>query len=77
MCELIENTEVRLSLPPLQVQRDAIEENTGERFSFSETIYSNADFVPDLMPDDCDVETRALAELCLVLFNSNEFVFVY
>jgi hypothetical protein len=77
MYELIEGTEVQLSLPPLQVQRDAIEENTGERFTFSETIYSNADFVPDLMPADCDTETRALAELCLVLFNSNEFIFVY
>jgi mono/diheme cytochrome c family protein len=77
MVELVDESRVQLSRPPLQVQRDAVEENTGERFSFTETIYSNADFVPDLMPEDCDRETRALAELCLVLFNCNEFMFVY
>jgi hypothetical protein len=34
---------------------------------------ANAEFVPDLAPTDVDERTRALADLCLVLFNSNEF----
>lgn len=63
--------------PPLSVQRDAIEENTGERFSFQEILHANADFIPDLQPAQCDAHTRALADICLVLLNSNEFVYVY
>ncbi|WP_206028467.1 PSD1 and planctomycete cytochrome C domain-containing protein [Thalassoroseus pseudoceratinae] len=62
---------------PLEVQRNAIEENTGEKFSFQETLYANSEFVPDLTPKDCDLRTRALADVCLVLFNSNEFCYVY
>ena len=62
---------------PLKVRREAVEENTGEKFSFTETLYSNADFVPDLQSADCDVSTRALADVCLSIFNTNEFVYVY
>ena len=63
--------------PPLEVRRDAVEENTGEKFSFSERLHAYADFVPDLQPADCDAHIRALADVCLVLFNSNEFAYVY
>ena len=62
---------------PLSVRRDEIEENTGEKFSFTETLYSNADFVPDLQAADCDNRTRALADVCLSLLNTNEFAYVY
>lgn len=65
------------AIQPLEIQRDAIEENTGERFSFQEKMHANADFVPDLRPEDCDANTRALADVCLVLFNVNEFAYVY
>ena len=34
-------------------------------------------FQPDLKPWDVKPETRALAELCLVLLNSSEFLYVY
>jgi len=63
--------------PPLEVRRDAVEENTGEKFSFQEKLHSNAEFVPDLQPTDVDARTRALADVCLALFNSNEFAYVY
>jgi hypothetical protein len=63
--------------PPLEVRRDAIEENTGEKFSFSETLHGYAEFVPDLQPADVDARTRALADVCLVLLNSNELAYVY
>ena len=63
--------------PPLTVKRDAVEENTGEKFSFQEKLPGYADFIPDLQPADVDAQTRALADLCLVLLNSNEFVYLY
>ena len=73
---LPEHTEATEGLP-LQVVRDAVEENTGERFVFQENLYSNANFVADLQPGDVDLRTRALADLCLVMFNANEFLYVY
>ncbi len=63
--------------PPLSVKRDAVEENTGEKFSFQEKLPGYAEFVPDLQPADCDARTRALADVCLVLMNSNEFSYLY
>jgi hypothetical protein len=63
--------------PPLRVRRDAVEENTGEKFSFNEELHAYAEFVPDLQPADVDARTRALADVCLVLLNSNEFAYLY
>ena len=63
--------------PPLKVRRDAVEENTGEKFSFDEELHAYAEFVPDLQSADVDARTRALADVCLVLLNSNEFAYVY
>ena len=63
--------------PPLEVRRDAVEENTGEKFSFSEKLHAYADFIPDLQPADVPAHTRALADVCLALLNSNEFAYVY
>jgi len=70
-------TEFPFTKLPLSVRRDAVEENTGEKFSFTETLYSNADFLPDLQAADCDIRTRALADVCLSILNTNEFVYVY
>ncbi len=66
-----------LATPPVEVVREAVEENTGEKFTFIERLYSNADFVPDLQLADVDRHTRALSDVCLVILNSNEFVYVY
>lgn len=63
--------------PPLEITREAVEENTGEKFSFREKLHAYADFVPDLQASDVDAHTRALADVCLVLLNSNEFAYVY
>ncbi len=62
---------------PTRVDREAVDELSGERFVFSESLDVYEQFVPDLKPWDADARTRGLAELCLVLFNSNEFVYVY
>ncbi|WDQ16838.1 PSD1 and planctomycete cytochrome C domain-containing protein [Rhodopirellula sp. P2] len=62
--------------PPLEVVRKAVEENTGEKFEFVERLHANVDFQPDLQPADVDRQTWALADVCLVLLNCNEFVYV-
>ena len=62
---------------PTEVVREAAEENTGEKFTFTEPLEVYADFVPDLQPSDVGPEIRGLAEVCLVLLNSNEFAYVY
>ena len=54
-----------------------MEENTGEKFSFQETLPGYADFIPDLQTADVDAQTRALADVCLALLNSNEFAYLY
>ena len=52
---------------PSEVVREAVEENTGVRFQFVEPLEIYDDFVPDLGPSQVDA----------VLFNSNEFTYVY
>jgi mono/diheme cytochrome c family protein len=61
---------------PRSVVREALEENTGEKFRFTEPLEVSAHFVPDLKPADCPLPTRGLAEVCLVLFNTNEFAYI-
>jgi hypothetical protein len=77
MTALRSDEKLEPTTPPLEVRREAVEENTGERFSFTEKLHSNAEFIPDLQAKNVDAKTRALADVCLVLLNSNEFVFVY
>jgi hypothetical protein len=62
---------------PKEVVRQAVEENTGERFTFTEPLEMYADFVPDVKASDVGPKVRGLAEVCLVLLNSNEFAYVY
>jgi len=62
---------------PKEVVREAVEENTGEKFSFAEPLEVYSDFVPDLKPSDVSPQVRGLAEVCLVILNSNEFAYVY
>lgn len=59
---------------PREITREAVEENTGERFTFTEPLEAAADFIPDPDFADVDIQIRGLAEVCLVLFNTNEFI---
>ncbi|MBA4190402.1 MAG: hypothetical protein C0467_20635 [Planctomycetaceae bacterium] len=61
---------------PTEVVREAVEENTGEKFSFKEVLPAAKDFVPDPHPADATPELRGLMEVCLVLFNANEFIYL-
>ncbi len=62
---------------PRDVERSAIEEMTGDSFTFTERLFGYDNYVRDPGLADVDAETRALADLCLVVFNSNEFLYVY
>ncbi len=62
---------------PTQIVRQAIEENTGVEFEYTEPLEMYEEFVPDLKPADASPKLRGLAELCLVIFNSNEFAYVH
>ena len=62
---------------PTSVKREMFEEMTGESFEYVEELDVYKDYVPDLQPTDVDARTRAFADLVAVLFNANEFVYVY
>jgi hypothetical protein len=53
-----------------------VEELTGEMVHWDEDLSALADYERDLMPWQVTPEIRALADLCLVLLNSNEFLYV-
>jgi len=63
--------------PPKSVKRSMVHERTGVESSWHEPLDVYAEtFVPDLKPWDVRPQTRALASFCLVLFNSNEFLYL-
>ncbi len=71
------NIEYQPARYPTQVVRRANEETSGQLFEFVERLFAYEDYVPDIEPHQVDARTRALADICLVLLNSNEFVYVY
>jgi hypothetical protein len=61
---------------PTTVKRHMVEELTGETVYWDEDLSVLKDYHRDLMPWQADAATRALADLCLVLMNSNEFLYL-
>ncbi|MCM8534994.1 MAG: PSD1 and planctomycete cytochrome C domain-containing protein [Lentisphaeraceae bacterium] len=62
---------------PKLVERNCVEEFTGETFQYFERLDIYENYISDKKMWDVDPTTRALADLCLVLFNSNEFIYIY
>ncbi len=62
---------------PKSITRSLVEELTGQPFEYEEILPAFEKYVPDKKPADVNANTRALADLCLLLFNSNEFIYVY
>ena len=62
---------------PTRITRSLVEEFTGAPFEYEEWLPAYEDFVPDTKPWRVAPATRALADLCLLLLNSNEFAYVY
>ena len=61
---------------PDRVQRTVMAEKTGQPYSFIEIMPAYRDYQPDLQPSDVDAKTRALALVCRVLLNTNEFSYL-
>lgn len=61
---------------PTTLERSLVEEFTGEPFTYVEILPVFENYTPDLKPAQATPETRALADLCMVLLNTNEFLFI-
>lgn len=62
---------------PTSVTRSLVEEFSGKKFEYEEILPTFENYTPDPKAADVSADTRALADLCLLLFNSHEFVHVY
>ena len=62
---------------PNVVTRNAVEENTGQPFSFEEKLFGYDEMEKDIHLSDLPIHQRALAEVAFVLMNSNEFMYVF
>jgi hypothetical protein len=61
---------------PTSIKRHMVEEMTGEDVYWEDELDVLKHYQRDVMPWEVGPETRALAEVCLVLLNSNEFLYV-
>lgn len=59
-----------------EARRTVMAEKTGEPYDFIEIMPAYEKYVPDLQPADVDAKTRGLAQVCLVVFNLNEFAYL-
>ena len=71
------STSPRAETYPTQITRSLVEEFTGAPFEYQEWLPIYEDYQPDTRAWEVGPSTRALADLCLLLFNSNEFAYVY
>jgi hypothetical protein len=62
---------------PTRITRSLVEELSGRAFEYEEVLPVFEDYVADRKPWEVAPTTRALADICLLLINSNEFMFVY
>ena len=61
---------------PTEITRSLVEELSGRVFEYSEILPIFETYHPDQKATDVSPETRALADVCLLLFNTNEFLYV-
>lgn len=61
---------------PAKITRSLVEEFSGKKFEYTEILPIFEEYQPDSKPSDVSAGTRALADLCLLLMNSNEFMYV-
>ena len=61
---------------PTKITRSLVEEFSGRPFEYEEILPVFEKYTADKKPVDVSAETRALADMCLLLFNSNEFMYV-
>ena len=61
---------------PVKIKRTVMAEKTGQPYDFIEIMPAFETYVPDLQPYQVNARTRGLAQVCLVLFNLNEFAYL-
>lgn len=62
---------------PTRITRSLVEEFSGKVFEYEEILPAFENYVPDKKAIDVTPETRALADVCLALFNTHEFAYLY
>lgn len=62
---------------PTKVTRSLVEEFSGQTFEYEEILPAFEHYTPDKKAADVSSDTRALADVCLLLFNSHEFIHLY
>jgi hypothetical protein len=62
---------------PTEILRSLVEEFSGDPFEYTERLTHYANYTYDRTGADSEASTRALADICLLLINSNEFIYVY
>ncbi|QEG00725.1 Planctomycete cytochrome C [Stieleria maiorica] len=61
---------------PSSITRSLVEEFSGKVFKYEEILPVFENYQYDLKAADVSPETRALADMCLLLWNTNEFMYV-
>lgn len=61
---------------PAHITRSLVEEFSGSPFEYQEILPRFEKYVADPKPADVSADTRALADMCLLLLNANEFMYV-
>jgi len=62
---------------PTEITRSLVEEFSGKPFEYIEWLPTFEDYHPDKKASDVGPPVRALADVCLLLFNTNEFMYLY
>ena len=62
---------------PVRIIRSLVEELSGKPFEYEEVLPNYANYTADQKASDVSPKTRALADMCLLLFNTNEFIYIY
>ena len=62
---------------PGEIRRSLVEEFSGDPFEYTESLTHHRNYIYDKTAADTGAGTRALADICLLLINSNEFIYVY
>lgn len=61
---------------PTTITRSLVEEFSGRTFEYDEILPTFENYRPDKKPSDVSPRVRALADMSLLLFNTNEFMYV-
>jgi hypothetical protein len=61
---------------PASITRSLVEEFSGETFEYKEILPVFESYRADTKPSEVEPEILALADMCLLLFNTNEFMYV-